>query len=56
MRDIEHMITTYGVGKPDRQDRQSISQMCADAGLVLATENVGEGGFYLRFNKEKRCG
>jgi hypothetical protein len=50
------MITTYGVGKPDQQDRQSISQMCEDAGLVLVTESVGEDGFYLRFNKKKRCG
>jgi len=47
------MITTYGVGKPDQQGRQSISQMCADAGLVLVTESVGEDGFYLRFKKEE---
>jgi ubiquinone/menaquinone biosynthesis C-methylase UbiE len=49
----EHVSTTYGVGKQDQQDRQSISQMCADAGLVLVTESVGEDGYYLRFKKEE---
>lgn len=47
----EHVFTTYGVGKLDSQDRNSIKQICVDAGLLLVVESIGDDGFYLRFKK-----
>lgn len=51
----ECVTTTYGVGKLDTQNKQSIIQMCKEAGLVLLAENVDEPGFYLRFQKAMSC-
>ena len=47
----ERVSTTYGVGKLDPQNRDSIKQMCVDAGLLLLQECIGDDGFYLRFKK-----
>lgn len=47
----EQIFTTYGIGKPDGQDKESIAQMCIDAGLTLTAEHIGAEGFYLRFKK-----
>lgn len=46
-----HITTTYGVGKLDAQDGDSIKQMALDAGLLLKLENTGNDGFYLQFQK-----
>lgn len=51
----ERISTTYGVGKLDGQDRNSIVQMCVDAGLVFVRDNIGEHGFYLCFKKENEA-
>lgn len=48
----ERVTTTYGIGKIDTQNKQSIIQMCKDAELVLLAESIGEPGFYLRFKKQ----
>lgn len=47
----EHIFTTYGVGKSDSQDQNSIKQICLDAGLLLVAESIWDDCFYLRFIK-----
>ena len=48
----EHISTTYGIGKADAQDRDTIAQMCRDAGLLLVAESAGSDGFYLCYEKK----
>lgn len=48
----EQIFTTYGVGKMDTQDENSIAELCLNAGLTQVGENRSEDGFYLRFRKE----
>ena len=48
----EHISTTYGVGKLDVQDKNSIVELCLNSGLILVTQNHSKYGFYLRFKKE----
>lgn len=47
----EQISTTYGVGKLGKQGRDSIVQMCMDAGLHQISVNATEAGFYLLFRK-----
>lgn len=48
----ELITTTYGVGKLDAQNMESIKEMCLSAGLHFVKESSGSDGFYLQFNKE----
>lgn len=47
----ERVCTTYGVGKLDIQDENTIRQMCLSAGLTLVTRQIGAQGFSLGFKK-----
>lgn len=47
----EKIRTTYGVGKLDVQDIQSVKRMCLSVGLSLITEGTGRDGFYLELKK-----
>lgn len=44
--------TTYGVGKLDAQDKDSIMQLCLDAGLRAVSQASNDCGFYLHFQKD----
>lgn len=44
--------TTYGVGKLDTQSKNSIIQLCRNAGLKYISQSVNKYGFYLQFQKE----
>ena len=48
----EHIVTTYGVGKIDSQDENSIVEMCLNSGLILVAKKYDKCGFYLRFRKD----
>lgn len=48
----EHISTTYGVGKMDSQDENSIIKMCLNSGLILVAKKYNKCGFYLCFRKD----
>ncbi len=47
----EHITTTYGVGKLDTQNIESLSKMCLETGLSLMCQEIHEKYFYLKFQK-----
>ena len=47
----EHISTTYGVGKMDSQDENSIIEMCLNSGLIFVAKKYSKCGFYLCFRK-----
>lgn len=47
----EIVTTTYGVGKIDSQNRETIINMCIDSGLHFVSQDTGEKSFYLKFRK-----
>jgi ubiquinone/menaquinone biosynthesis C-methylase UbiE len=49
----EKISTTYGVGKMDAQDKNSIVELCLHSGLKLITQHSSKYGFYLLFKKER---
>lgn len=49
----EKISTTYGVGKMDAQDENSIVELCLNSGLKLITQHSSKYGFYLHFKKER---
>ena len=48
----EHISTTYGVGKTDSQDENSIVEICLNSSLILVAKKYCKYGFYLCFRKE----
>ena len=48
----EHISTTYGVGKMDSQDENSIIEMCLNSGLIFVAKKDSKCGFYLCFRKD----
>ena len=49
----EHISTSYGVGKMDSQDENSIVEMCLNSGLILVAKKYSKCGFYLCFRKDR---
>ena len=47
----EYISTTYGVGKLDSQDENSIVELCLNSGLILVAKKHSKCGFYLCFKK-----
>lgn len=49
----EYISTTYGIVKNDIQDKNSITDLCLKAGLMLVYQNSNKYGFHLRFKKDR---
>ena len=49
----KYISTTYGVGKMDSQDENSIVEMCLNSGLILVAKKYSKCGFYLCFRKDR---